>query len=405
MQERVRRLRYVVPPLLAALVVAYQLGVANRLESTHGPVIHYSVEIIFYSLAGPVVTWLTLAWVERRLAEKEALEQQIHARNRHLASLTNASVDAILSLNRAGRVDSWNRGAEQAFGWSAAEMLGQPLARLLPDAPQLLAQVRRAGVVQNFETVASARDGREIPVDLTHTLLAENAANDLTSSLILRDITPRREREAMIEEERARIARDLHDGVAQVLYLLALKADMTAGLVESRPGQVRAELQEIGQRSRQVIREIRRTIFALRPLDWSAAGFVPALQKFVEDFAEQLNWQVEFSTGDGLSVPHSLQPTVFRLVQESLNNAAKHAHARRVWVALAQDSRRLNLVVRDDGAGFIPPETPGKGLGLRQMRRRAEAVGGGFRLDSRPGGGTSVTAWIPLEKEQNNGQN
>lgn len=397
--ERIRRLRYILPPLLALLVIWYQLGIARFLQDTYGHLIHYSVEIAFYSLAGPMVTWLTLVWVESRMAEKEALERQVRRREQHLASLADASADAIISLDRAGHIASWNRGAERLFGYAAKQIVDRPLAHLLRDAATLLDRVQREGVVQNFETTALASNGRPIAVELTHTLLSDDPAENLTSSLIMRDITTRRERDAIVEEERARIARDLHDSVAQILYLLALKADMAAGQVADNPDQVKAELKEIGQRSRQVIREIRRTIFALRPLDWSSDGFLSALRNFVMDFAQQLDWQVSFQVSyDDLSIPDRLQPTVFRLVQESLNNVAKHAEAKQVWVEINQttEGSKLILSVCDDGPGFDPASTSGSGLGLRQMQKRTEAVGGTFNIESRVGGGTIITAQIPL---------
>jgi len=397
--ERIRRLRYIVPPLLVLLVIWYQLGVARFLQDAYGHLIHYSVEIAFYSLAGPVVTWLTLVWVERRMAEKEVLERRVRRREQHLASLTDASADAILSLDRAGQIASWNRGAERLFGYTAPQIVGRPLTELLPNAATLLDHLRREGVVQNFETTALTPDGSPMTVELTHTLLADDPAANLTSSLIMRDITTRRERNAIVEEERARIARDLHDSVAQILYLLALKADMAAEQVTNNPTQVKTALKEIGQRSRQVIREIRRAIFALRPLDWSSDGFLAALRRFVKDFAEHLNWQVSFELQDeGLSIPDRLQPTVFRLVQESLNNVAKHAEANQIWIDISPnaDNSILSLSIRDDGQGFEPTSPSTSGLGLRQMQKRAEAVGGIFTVDSRVGGGTTITAQIPL---------
>ncbi len=86
--DRIRWLRYVLPPLLIVIVVIYQLGVAQALERNYGHAVHYGVEISFYSLTGPLVTWLTLIWVERRLQEKDALEQQVQARTQQLAGLT-----------------------------------------------------------------------------------------------------------------------------------------------------------------------------------------------------------------------------------------------------------------------------------------------------------------------------
>ncbi len=397
--ERIHRLRYILPPLLALLVIWYQLGIARFLQDAYGHLIHYSVEIAFYSLAGPVVTWLTLVWVESRMVEKEALERQVRRREQHLASLADASADAILSLDQAGHIASWNRGAERLFGYTAKQIVNRPLTHLLPDAATLLDRVRGEGVVQNFETTVLASNGRPITVELTHTLLSDDPTANLTSSLIMRDITTRRERDAIVEEERARIARDLHDGVAQILYLLALKADMAAEQVPDQPDRVQAELKEIGQHSRQVIREIRRTIFALRPLDWSDEGFLPALRRFVKDFAEHLNWQSSFHLSDEtLSIPDRLQPTVFRLVQESLNNVAKHGEAEQVWVEINRvaESPALSLTIRDDGQGFEPAAVSGSGLGLRQMRGRIEAVGGTFHLASQVGSGTTITAQIPI---------
>jgi PAS domain S-box-containing protein len=368
-------------------------------QNVYGHLVHYGVEVTFYSLAGPMVTWLTLVWVERRLAEKEALEKQVFARERHLASLTAASADAILSLDGNGRITSWNRGAKRLFGYAAGDIMGQPLTILLPEAARLSERLQRDDVVQNFETTALAHDGRSISVELTQTLLADDVAETPASSLIIRDVTARRERAAIIEEERARIARDLHDGVAQTLYLLALKADMAARQVTRDPDQVTADLKEIGRRARRVIREVRRTIFALHPLDWSEKGFLPALRRFVRDFAEQAGWRASFSTGDEeLDVPIRLEPTLFRLVQESLNNVAKHAEAGRVWVEIHRSGppAQLVLTVRDDGRGFDPGATNSNGLGLSQMRQRVRAAGGSFKLDSSPGSGSVITAQLPL---------
>ncbi|MFQ5645280.1 MAG: histidine kinase, partial [Thiogranum sp.] len=289
--ERIRWLRYVLPPVLVFVVVIYQLGVARALERNYGHFVHYSVEIGFYSLAGPLVTWLTLVWVERRLSEKERLERQVQARTQQLASLTAVSADAILSLDAQGRITSWNRGAERMLGCPASEMIGQPLTQLLPEADTLTARLQQHGVVQNFETTARTCDGRSLTVDLTQTRLAEADEALSVSLIIMRDVTTRREREAIREEERARIARDLHDGVAQTLYFLALKADMARQQMRQNPDQVTAELKTIGQTTRQVIRDVRRTIFALRPLDWSNGGFLPALRRFIKGFAEQVGWQ------------------------------------------------------------------------------------------------------------------
>ena len=333
--ERIRWLRYILPPTLVLMVVIYQLGVAQSLERNYGHAVHYGVEIGFYSLVGPVVTLFTLIWVERRLREKEQLERQVQARTQQLASLTAVSADAILSLDASGKITSWNRGAERMLGYQEDAIVGQPLNRLLADADVLAARLKEQGVVKGFEGTAIASDGRKPTVELTQTRLTEADEGATASLIIMRDVTTRREREAIREEERVRIARDLHDGVAQTLYFMALKADMIRHKVTQRPGWAAEELKEIGQTARQVIREVRRTIFALRPLNWSDDNFVGALAGFVEEFSEQAGWRVELDIDkSGPKIPSRLEPTLFRLVQESLNNTAKHADASRVWVTL-----------------------------------------------------------------------
>lgn len=393
--ERVHWLRYMLPPVLVIIVVIYQLGVARRLADDFGHPVHYAVEIGFYSLVGPAVSWVTLVWVERRLKEQESLERQVRVRTQQLASLTAASADAILSLDGKGRIASWNQGAAQLFGYSEEGIVGQPLSLLLPQADQLGHQE----MGHRFETAARTRNGRSITVDLTQTQLDASSEEMPVGLIIMRDVTARHTREAVLEEERARIARDLHDGVAQTLYFLALKADMARQQIEQDPEQAISNLRELGQKTRQVIREVRRTIFALRPLNWSNGGFLSALRQLVTGFGEQVGWQTTISMSDHLSIPPTLEPVVYRLVQESLNNVAKHAEADRIWVTLqvGEDQPSLCLTVRDNGRGFDPQVTEGYGMGLKQMAGRAQMAGGLFQVKSNPGLGTTITALLPLK--------
>jgi signal transduction histidine kinase len=285
------------------------------------------------------------------------------------------------------------------LGFREKVIVGQPLNQLLPDAPILAARLKKQEAVKDFETTAIASDGRSLTVELTQTRLTEAVEGSTASLIIMRDVTARRERENIREEERARIARDLHDGVAQTLYFMALKADMARQQVTQKPEWAAAELKEIGQTARRVIREVRRTIFALRPLNWSDGNFVTALTRFVEEFSEQAGWLVEVDIDKSeATIPSRLEPTVFRLVQESLNNAAKHGEASHVWVSLqhVDSGAALSLLVRDDGCGFDSEDVKSSGLGLNQMRERVAAVGGTLQLNSQPGRGTIVIAQLPI---------
>ncbi len=214
-----------------------------------------------------------------------------------------------------------------------------------------------------------------------------------------------RSEEAAITEERTRIAREIHDGLAQDLAFLVLKASAAQKLLTRGDERgLQKELRELTDQLRQDAREVRRVIFALRPLDIEALGFLPALDKFIQGFSQANDVQVEFQAdGDFQRLPPKLETALFRLVQEALNNVRKHAHARRAWVELQCDERQASLRIRDDGHGFDVSEaqrvarTRGS-LGLIQMQERAERAGGTFSVTSTPGEGTGIQATLPMRE-------
>jgi signal transduction histidine kinase len=206
--------------------------------------------------------------------------------------------------------------------------------------------------------------------------------------------------EQAITEERTRIARDLHDGVAQSLAFLRMRVDLWEDFLTSEPGRLHEEFVAVKANLRRQIEELRRAIFSLRPIELSQLGFAGALRRFVAEFADQQVWELDLELSDlPPDLPHALELGAFRFVQEALNNAAKHASARHVAVALRTVDEGLQIVVRDDGLGFDPganAETPSRSLGLRQMRERAAALDGRVTILSRPGQGTEVRVWLPL---------
>lgn len=397
--ERIRRLRSFLPIVIVLVVLGYQLLIARILMDMFGHFVHFTVEIAFYSLVGPAVTWMSLKWIEQGLEEKETLERQVQSQSQQLASLASASADAIISLDNQNNILSWNRGAKNLFGYLDTEIIGESLEKILPESFVLQEYLKRDGIVQDFETEVKSKNGQSVTINLTQTQVDDEVNEAPISLMIMRDITTQRERRAILEEERARIARDLHDGVAQTLYFLALKADMAHSRIEQQPHETAEDLQEIGRETRKVIREIRRTIFALRPLDWKDNGFIPALHQFVEDFAEQVGWQAKFKVDQTISLPSRLEPTIFRLIQESLNNVAKHAEAKNVSVYLKQITDgypKVLIQVSDDGIGFDQKEESSYGIGLNQMQQRVLAYDGAFEVVSGIGQGTTVNTEIPL---------
>ena len=206
--------------------------------------------------------------------------------------------------------------------------------------------------------------------------------------------------EQAITAERTRIARNLHDGVAQSLAFMRMRVDLWEDWLEQDPARLREEFAGLKANLRQQIEELRRAIFALRPFELGQLGFAGALRRFVSEFAGQQGWEIDLDLGDlPADLPHALELAAFRFVQEGLTNAAKHAQAGAVAVALRQIDGGLQILVRDDGAGFAPEEVPagpGGRLGLRQMRERAAALDGRLTVTSRPGAGAELRVWLPL---------
>ncbi|MEF2276716.1 sensor histidine kinase [Deinococcus sp. YIM 134068] len=205
--------------------------------------------------------------------------------------------------------------------------------------------------------------------------------------------------ELAISDERARIAREIHDGVAQSLAFCALKLDLVARQLHADPDKAEAEVRAATALLREQIREVRRSIFALRPIDLERYGLLETVRRYVEDFGQQNNVRTTLNVTGDIHLAPGDEAVVFRLLQESLNNVAKHARAREVTVTL-HGGGHVTLRVQDDGAGFDLAQATGRvssagGLGLMQMRERVESRGGKYRVLSEPGHGTLVEAEVP----------
>jgi len=226
----------------------------------------------------------------------------------------------------------------------------------------------------------------------------------LYTELQAKEQARRRLLEAVInaqEEERKRVARDLHDGVSQALTAFVLASE---GLTLDDPSQA-SRLRLARQSAQQALDAIRALIPDLRPPLLDRQGLVPTLQSYVDDLfsqdGPQVRWQIE---GTPRRLEPALELAVFRIAQEALSNVYRHARARQVVLRLDFQPRRLVLVIQDDGAGFDPRSVrPGprdlRGVGLLGMEERASMVNGHLHLESAPGRGTRVELTVPLDGE------
>ena len=203
------------------------------------------------------------------------------------------------------------------------------------------------------------------------------------------------------EEERKRVAREIHDGPAQSLANLVLRMEICERLLDQDVDEAVKELGELKKTAKGSLTELRRIIFDLRPMALDDLGLVPALRRYLEDLRDRLGLSVELVIlGEEVRLDLNQEVTLFRLAQEAVNNARKHAQAKMIRVRLEFAPAAVTLVVEDDGRGFNPSEAGNlAGFGLLGMRERAELVDGDFEVTSAPGQETRVRVRVPLAKE------
>lgn len=203
-------------------------------------------------------------------------------------------------------------------------------------------------------------------------------------------------RRAALQEDRERIARDLHDSIIQDLFAMGLGLQALMSHVEEDPEAVRLRLDDAVDRLDEVIASLRRYIFDLRPPVWARPSISTEIRRLVADLSGQYGVEVGVDIDCPPEVPEPpLSDHVIAVVKESVSNALRHSAARAVDVRVACDGARIVVNVADDGAGFDPSSEHG-GLGLKNLARRVSAVGGELDLDTAPGKGTVVTVSFPL---------
>lgn len=209
------------------------------------------------------------------------------------------------------------------------------------------------------------------------------------------------------EEERRRVAREIHDGPAQSLVNLVFRIEVCEKLiaVDARD-KVLSELKALKLLIKNSIQDVRKIIFDLRPMALDDLGLLPVLRRYLEGLEMRENLSVEFIVlGEEFSINPTIEAGIFRIVQEALNNVAKHARANNVKLAISFSPALLIISVCDNGTGFDPEEVKeyykkGEHFGLISMRERAELLNGKFEIKSAPGKGTRLKFTIPVDNSQ-----
>jgi signal transduction histidine kinase len=202
------------------------------------------------------------------------------------------------------------------------------------------------------------------------------------------------------EDERRTVARELHDGLNQTLAMLGVEVGIAMNQLPASAKSVRQQLQRILLRVEQVTEEVREISHRLHPALLEHLGLVSALRSYCSEFEQYRELDVLFVCEDSADqIPFDVAVCLYRIVQEALCNAAKHANAREVVVRLSLGNGEIKLSVSDDGRGFdvIQPRQ-NTGLGLISMEERARIIGGRFSIDSHMGAGTRIEVVVPAKE-------
>jgi PAS domain S-box-containing protein len=346
---------------------------------------------------------------------------------RRLAAMVETTTDAILILDHEQKITLANQAAERLFGYPQERLLHQPIEMLIPPRfhrahhhhvegfGKTGTSVRRMGGEANV--VGMRSDGAEFPIDASISHLMEDGKPLYT--VILRDITERKRAEQELrlsreylrnlydnlqtirEEERKRIARELHDDLGQTLGAVRIDLTLLRNTLPANLPELEKNAELIDRLLLSAITSVRRISSDLRPRPLDDLGLVPALQMLAGEFSQRHNIVCEVGApAEDVRLPDDIASPVFRMVQESLNNVAKHADATHVHIELSINENILSLTIADNGKGFTTDDTKKpESFGLIGMRERAWAMGGSLEVNSGVTGdskGTAISISIPL---------
>ena len=324
--------------------------------------------------------------------------------------ILESAMDAIITVDDQQRVVLFNTAAEEVFGVPQAEAIGSELSRFIPE------RFRRTHVehMRQFgETGVSSRrmghqrivvglraNGEEFPVDASISQIVERGRRFYT--VILRDVTARVRAENALQElslaanrvreaEKSRIARELHDELGQALTALKIDVVWMKQNLHAPTAELASKLTEMQLLVDGTVAATRRISSDLRPLILDDLGLAAAVEWLVQNFTQRTSVPCELAMAADLDLGEPLATSVFRVLQESLTNIAKHAKATQVEVTLEREGDHVVLTVQDNGVGFDTSAARGEGsFGLLGVRERATLLGGEVKIESTPGKGTRV---------------
>lgn len=354
-------------------------------------------------------------WYIQNLEEQEELERGLQESRARAQAILDHTVEAVITIDTRGIIQSFNRSAERIFGYSEAEVVGQNVKMLMPHHHR----VRHDAYIRNYletgerkiigmgrEERGRRKDGSVFPMELSVSEVRWD--NERIFTGIVRDISRRRKLENEIleisEEERRRIGQDLHDGLGQMLTGIGLISQNVAKKLEANGLPGAEEVREISQMIKEADEYARSLSHTLVPIDVDEEGLRHALTQLARRARKLFDIDCSFEENGPVRIEKkNISLHLYRIAQEAINNAVKHGGAESIGLKLVGGDEYIRLIIEDDGDGFPDgaPNPDKKGLGVHTMRHRAHIMGGELTIDSE-NGCTKVICRIPYHKAQQN---
>ena len=354
------------------------------------------------------------------LAGREALRESAL----HTQTILDNMVDAVITIDRHGLIETFNRAATSIFGYPAKEVIGSNVSMLMADHNRRhhdaymqhhhgTGETKVIGKVR--EMLAARKNGQVFPISLAVSRITH--LGQVTYIGLIQDITERRRAAEALEEktqqlralsrrvleaqelERRRVAHELHDELGQSLTAIKINLQARERFKDRSPAELNAENLRIVE---DALQHVRRLAVALRPSVLDDLGLIPALRGIAEQTAARSGFTVHFEPAiPDTRLPPDVETACFRVVQEALTNITRHARATRVDIDLFHDGEALMLGIHDDGCGFDvgavrERASAGNSIGLLGMKERATLLGGQLDIESVPGMGSTVRMRCPL---------
>ena len=387
----------------------------------------------------------------RDITQRKEVERTIGL----LAAIVDSSDDAIISKSLDGMISSWNKGAERMFGYTADEAIGQHITLIIPQGRQqeevtIIERLKRGERVDHFETVRVRKDGTPLDISLTISPVRDGEGRVIGASKVARDITEQKRAEQALREskerlrsfadgletevrlrtrelerrnaeildqseqvrdlsnrllrsqddERRRIARELHDSAGQILTALG----MSLGNIGQRVGhdpQLAEAVRDSRELVQQLSKEIRTTSYLLHPPLLDENGLPEAIRWYIQGLEGRSDLKIELCISESFGrLPCEVEMALFRIVQECLTNIHRHSGSKKAIIRIARKAETVSLDIQDEGKGIsteklVSIQGQSAGVGIAGIRERVRHLRGTVNIQSNPSG-TTISVKLPV---------